>query len=93
MDYPAVTGEHITLQFLRDQNAQPESFAFPSVLYHLEIGLIYFLIVSRVSGQLLDQAWPNMDETLRKYYIGRVADICDHLVSWKGDSIAGVDRN
>lgn len=94
LDCPDVTREHVTLQFLQDQNAQSDlGFQFPRVLYHCEVGSIYFLVISRVPGQLLDEAWPSMDETLRDYYIGKVADICDALATWKSDSIAGVDGN
>lgn len=89
MDYPNVTREHVTLQFLKDQ--QPRGFEFPNVLHHFETGSRYFLVVSRVPGQLLDEAWPNLDETLREYYIGKVADICNRLAAWKGDIIGGVD--
>lgn len=32
-----------------------------------------------------------MDETLRQYYIGRVAEICKEMAEWKGDAISGVD--
>jgi aminoglycoside phosphotransferase len=94
MEYPDVTREHVTLQFLKDREAQSDfGFEFPSVLYHFENGLIYFLVVSRVPGQTLDEAWPNMDQTLREYYIGKIADVCDRLVAWKGNCIAGVDGN
>ncbi|OKO98237.1 hypothetical protein PENSUB_9335 [Penicillium subrubescens] len=34
-----------------------------------------------------------MDETLREYCIGKIAHVCECLVAWKGDSIAGVDGN
>ncbi|OQE18020.1 hypothetical protein PENFLA_c022G08724 [Penicillium flavigenum] len=78
MDYPDLTREHVTLQFVRDQ--QPHGFEFPNVLYHLETDSRYFLVVSRVPGQLLHEAWPNMDETLPQYYVGK-----------KGDIISGVD--
>jgi aminoglycoside phosphotransferase len=54
MDYPDVTREHVTLQFLKDQ--QPQGFEFPDVFYHFETGSRYFLVVSRVPGQLLDEA-------------------------------------
>ncbi|CAI7571786.1 unnamed protein product [Penicillium glandicola] len=89
MDYPDVTREHVTLQFLKDQ--QPQGFEFPNVLHHFETGSRYFLVVSRVPGQLLHEAWPNMDENLRQYYIGKVADVCNRLAAWKGDIISGVD--
>lgn len=32
-----------------------------------------------------------MDDTLRQYYIRKVADVCDRLVAWKGNTISGVD--
>lgn len=89
MDYPDVTREHVTLQFLKDQ--QPEGFEIPKVYRHFETGSRYFLVVSRVPGQLLDEAWPNMDETLRQYYICKVADVCNRLAAWKVCIIGGVD--
>lgn len=69
MDYPHVTREHTTLQFLKDQ--KPQGFEFPHIY---QTGSRYFFVISRVSGQLLEEAWPNMDETCRQYYIGKVAD-------------------
>ncbi|KAJ5781683.1 uncharacterized protein N7518_010166 [Penicillium psychrosexuale] len=89
MEYPDVTREHVTLQFLKDQ--QPQGFEFPNVLYHFETDSRYFLVVSRVPGQLLHEAWPNMDETSRQYYIVKVAEVCNRLATWKGDIISGVD--
>ncbi|KAI3113246.1 hypothetical protein CBS147330_9868 [Penicillium roqueforti] len=89
MDYPDVTREHVTLQFLKDQ--QPQGFEFPNVLHHFETDSRYFLVISRVPGQLLHEAWPDMDENLRQYYIGKVADVCNRLAAWKGDTISGVD--
>ncbi|KAH6699584.1 kinase-like domain-containing protein [Verticillium dahliae] len=89
MDYPDVTREHVTLQFLKDQKSQ--GFDFPNVFHHFETGSRYFLIVSRVPGQLLDEAWPSLDETKRHYYIGQVAEICNRLAAWKGDIVGGVD--
>ncbi|KAJ0419550.1 kinase-like domain-containing protein [Aspergillus carlsbadensis] len=89
MDYPDVTREHVTLQFLKGQ--QPQGFQFPEVYHNFEIRSRYFLIVSRVPGQLLEDAWPTMDERLREYYIAKVADVCNHLAEWSGDSISGVD--
>ncbi|KAJ5376753.1 hypothetical protein N7509_013639 [Penicillium cosmopolitanum] len=89
MDYPHLTREHATLQFLKDQ--KPQGFEFPRVYRYFETGSRYFLVVSRVPGQLLEEAWPNMDETLRQHYIGKVADICNRFAKWKGDIIGGVD--
>ena len=89
IDYPDVTREHVTLQFLKDQ--KPLGFDFPYVLHHFEIGSLYFLVVLRVPGRLLNEAWPNLDETTRQYYIKTVADICGHWANWKGDVVSGVD--
>jgi aminoglycoside phosphotransferase len=89
MDYPHVTREHVTLEFLRRR--QPRGFAFPRVIHHFEDGPRYFLVVSRVPGQLLDQAWPRMDEARRQHYVDRVARVCHGLAQWKGQSICGVD--
>ncbi|KAJ5183384.1 hypothetical protein N7492_001000 [Penicillium capsulatum] len=89
MDYPYVTREHTTLQFLKDQ--RPRGFEFPRVYHHFETGSRYFLVVSRLPGQLLEEAWPSMDETLRQYYIGKVAYVCNYLAAWKSDIISGVD--
>ena len=79
IDYPYVTREHVTLQFLKDQ--RPQGFEFPDVYYYFETGSRYFLVVSRVPGQLLEEAWPNIDETLRQYYIRKVPDVCNHLAA------------
>ncbi|EPS31004.1 hypothetical protein PDE_05958 [Penicillium oxalicum 114-2] len=88
---PLLTREHVTLRFLKDR--QPQGFTFPEVYRHFEVDNRYFMIVSKVPGQLLDEAWPSMDETLREYYIGKMANICHYLARWKGDTISGVDGN
>ncbi|KAK4141629.1 uncharacterized protein C8A04DRAFT_38906 [Dichotomopilus funicola] len=90
MDYPDVTREYVTLQFLKDRQP-PCGFDFPDVLYHFETGSRYFLVVSRVPGQILEEAWRNMDETLRQHYVAKVPDVCDCLATWRGDIIGGVD--
>ncbi|OAQ69813.1 protein kinase-like protein [Pochonia chlamydosporia 170] len=89
MDYPNVTREHVTLQFLRDQQVQ--GFDFPNVHHHFEADSRYFIIVSRVPGQPLDKAWQNLDEAKRQLYVDKVADICNNLAKLKGQRICGVD--
>lgn len=90
IEYPGVTREHVTLQFVKDQ--RPQGFEFPIVLDHFETDSRYFLVVSRVPGQLLDEAWPTMSERLRQYYIDKVADVCNCLAAWNGsDIVSGVD--
>lgn len=84
-----MTREHITLQFLKDK--RPQGFEFPDVFHYFESSSRYFLVVSRVPGQLLKEAQPTIDDTLRQYYIGKVADICNYLAVQEGDIISGVD--
>ncbi|KAK3986411.1 kinase-like domain-containing protein [Cladorrhinum sp. PSN332] len=86
------TREHATLEFLHaKKDQQPLGFDIPNVLYQAEWDNRYYIILSCVPGQTLAEAWPTMDETLRQYYIGRVAEICKEMAKWKGDAISGVD--
>lgn len=68
IDYPDVTREHVTLQFLKDQ--EPQWFEFPNVLHHFETDSRYFLIVSRIPGQRLHEAWPSMELGIREEQAG-----------------------
>lgn len=91
-DRANMTREHTTLEFLHAKKAkQPLGFDIPNVLYHAEWDNRYYIILRRVPGQTLAEAWPTMDETLRQYYIGRAAEICKKLAEWEGDAISGVD--
>ncbi|KAK4097369.1 kinase-like protein [Parathielavia hyrcaniae] len=87
--YPQVTREHVTLAFLRKK--EPLGFAIPTVLYHGEWQNRYYLVLSRVPGRTLTEAWPAMDEETRRYYIQRVAEVCEQMAQWKGQAIGGVD--
>ncbi len=89
LEYPSVTREHVTLEFLRRR--QPLGFEIPRVLYHGEWDGKYYQVLSRVPGMTLTEAWPAMDEELRQYYIGRVAEVCRELAEWKGEKVCGVD--
>ncbi|KAK4151151.1 kinase-like domain-containing protein [Chaetomidium leptoderma] len=89
MRSPLITREHVTLEFLHRK--KPLGFDISSVLYHGEWDGRYYLVVSRVSGQTLNEAWPTMDELQRQQYVGRVAEACKEMAEWKGESIAGVD--
>ncbi|KAK4112763.1 kinase-like protein [Canariomyces notabilis] len=85
--FPQVTREHVILEFL--QSKKPLDFNIPDVLYHGEWNDRYYLIISRVPGQLLSEAWPAMDEALRRHYVYRVAKICRKMAEWKREGVIG----
>jgi serine/threonine protein kinase len=87
---PHVTPEHATLQFLHSQK-EPLDCRLPTVLYHGEWDGRYYLIVSRVPGVTLTEAWSTMSEELRQYYVERVAGLCETMTGWKGEAVCGVD--
>lgn len=86
---PRCDQEHVTLQFLKDHEIQ--GFDFPNVHHHFEADSRYFIIVSRVPGQVLDKAWQNLDDATRQLYVDKVADIFNNLAKLKGQRICGVD--
>ena len=86
---PSATREHVTLDYLC--NRRPLSFATPDVYYHAEYDGRYYIILSKLTGQTLSKAWPNMDEAMKQYYVSRVTDICKELAVWQADNISGVD--
>jgi aminoglycoside phosphotransferase len=86
---PNATREHVTLNYLHER--RPLSFAIPEVHYHAEHDGRYYLILSRLVGQTLAEAWPNMEEAIKQHYIGRVVDICKELAVWQADTISGID--
>jgi hypothetical protein len=87
-----MTREHSTLEFLCSKNdQQPLGFDIPTVLYQAEWDSRYYNVLGRVHGQMLADAWPTMDKALRRYYVGRVAQVCKEMAEWKGDAISGVD--
>lgn len=89
---PNKTREHTTLAYLNDPtNDYVPSFPIPRVLYHAEFGNRYYLVVSRLPGQTLEEAWPSMDEATKQTCVDRVVDICKELAQLKSNQICGVD--
>jgi len=86
------TREHITLKYLHDlANDSALTFPIPHVLYHKEYNNRYYLFISRVPGDTLEKAWPNMDEATKQACVGRVVNICKELAHLQNDKICGVD--
>ncbi|KAK7398313.1 hypothetical protein QQX98_012314 [Neonectria punicea] len=88
---PNATREHVTLDYLHSKG--PLGFGIPNVHYHAEFNGRYYIVLSRLPGQTLSEAWPNMDEPIKQDYVRRIANICEQLAAWKGDSISGVDAH
>lgn len=88
---PDATREHVTLEFLHSK--KPLDFDIPTVLYHGEWRSRYFLVLSRVPGKTLAEAWPAMDEETRQHCVCRVAESCAKMAEWRGHAICGVDGN
>ena len=90
---PGTTREHVTLEYLHQK--RPLSFAIPdTVYYHAEgIDERYYIIVSKVTGETLNEVWYQMNETMQRHCISCITEICEEMAVWQGDSISGVDGN
>jgi len=86
---PDATREHVTLQCLHRKG--PLGFRIPDVHYHAEFDGRYYIVLSRLPGQTLGEAWPNMDEPTKEAYVDRIVTACKQLALWNSDSISGVD--
>lgn len=86
---PKATREHVTLKYLQDK--RPLSFVIPKVIYHGEHDGRYYIVLSKLSGKTLTEAWPNLDEIARQHCVSQVVKICKELATWVGDTISGVD--
>ncbi|KAK4893950.1 hypothetical protein LTR27_007756 [Elasticomyces elasticus] len=88
---PHTTREHVTLEYL--QTRAPLSFAIPRVIYQTEFDSLYCIVLSKVEGVILDEAWDEMDERMKEQCVSQVVNICGELASWRGESVSGVDGN
>ncbi|TAQ90813.1 hypothetical protein B7494_g884 [Chlorociboria aeruginascens] len=83
------TREHVTLDYLH--NKPPLSFAIPEAYYHAEYDGRYYIILSKLIGNTLNDAWFKMDETQKQQCVSQVTNICKELAVWQADEISGVD--
>lgn len=86
--YPGVTPESTTLKAVKARNF---SFATPTVFHHAFGPEINYLFLERVPGITLEAAWLGLDQTWRKRYATRVAEICEEMAQWKGSRLGGID--
>lgn len=84
-----VTAESVTLDYVRKK--KPSSFIVPGVLRQIFIEDRYFLLMKRLPGRTLDNAWPTLNERWKNHYINSIVDSCTEMATWKGLEIGGVD--
>ncbi|KAJ0166050.1 hypothetical protein CTA2_8944 [Colletotrichum tanaceti] len=89
VEYTGCTLEHTTLRFVQEK--RPTAFKVPSVIYYEEHHGRYFIIQSRMEGEIMAEAWWSMDEEARDVCVSQMVSVCKELASWKGDAICGVD--
>lgn len=82
------TPEAATLAFIHEQ--QPD-FEIPKVLHQAEQNGRFYLFLSRVRGQTLENAWSTLDEKWRQHYMNAVVNICKFLQSRESDILCGAD--
>ncbi|QKX57940.1 uncharacterized protein TRUGW13939_05060 [Talaromyces rugulosus] len=83
------TSEAATLAYVHDK--RPNNFEIPRVLYSAESNGRSYLFLSRVPGRTLADAWLTLDEKWKRHYVSAIADVCETLESWKGNTLCGVD--
>ena len=87
---PNTTQENATLNHLH--NKRSLSFATPNDLYHSEYDGRYYIVLSRLTGYALIEAWPNMEEGMKQYYVSRVENICKKLAVLKADGSSAINH-
>lgn len=91
VEVPQVTREHVTLSWMQQKEW---SFSIPSVLHYTEFDGRYYMFLSRVPGETLDNLWPSMEEATRQHCIERIANICAEMALPSSRStLTGVDGN
>ncbi|KAI3552336.1 hypothetical protein CSPX01_00085 [Colletotrichum filicis] len=89
-DHPETTREHVTLAAV---HAMRRSFTIPNVLFHDEWAGRRYLVLSKIPGCTLADAWKTMDEATKCQYVDRVVDVCNELGKLRNDCIGGIDGN
>lgn len=86
---PGVTAESVTLDYVRKQ--KPSTFAVPDVLRQIFTDDRFFLLMKRIPGRKLDDAWLTLDEKWKNHYVDSIVNACMEMETWKGPKIGGVD--
>ncbi|KLU83168.1 hypothetical protein MAPG_02233 [Magnaporthiopsis poae ATCC 64411] len=88
--FPNRTLEHITIAWLRDRKPA-FSFGLPEVLRHDVSHGRYYLFLKKIPHRTLGKAWHQMDEAKKHLCVDRIAEICDELAVWQGNSVSSID--
>ena len=86
---PHVTREHSTLKALHEMELT--DFEIPDVLFHGEWDGRYYIILTKLNGQTLHEAWPSMTEMAKTKCVTRTTDICRQLSRRTANYIGGMD--
>jgi serine/threonine protein kinase len=86
---PMITQEHDTLNAIK--TILPNGITIPQVLLHGEWGGRYFLILKKVPGLTLHEAWPHMSSDLKSQCVQRVTELCLNLARTTGQKMSGID--
>ena len=86
---PGVTAESVTMDYVRKQ--KPSKFTIPEVIRQIFTNDRFFLLMKRLPGRTLDEAWLTLDEKWRNHYISSIVDAYIEMAIWKGLKIGGVD--
>ncbi|KXJ84941.1 hypothetical protein Micbo1qcDRAFT_225558 [Microdochium bolleyi] len=84
------TPEHVTMDFVCKKN--PRTFKTPTALYHQELPEWYIIIVSRLEGDTIAEAWWSMGEKEKDDCIKQMVRVCQEMTTWQSkQGICGVD--
>jgi hypothetical protein len=86
---PMITQEHDTLNAIK--SILPNGVTIPQVLLHGEWGGRYFLVLKKVPGLTLHEAWPHMSSDLKSQCVQRVTELCVNLARTTGQKMSGID--
>ena len=76
---------HDTLAWFRQRTW---SFSVPDVFFHAHHQNRYYMITSRMRGEVLQDMWPRLNEEQRDYHASRVADVIKEAAVPPPDSSA-----
>jgi hypothetical protein len=83
------TKEHVTLNWLNER--ENLNFSIPKVLHHAEADDRTYLLITRVPGTLLADAWRDLADDEKSHYIDLMVKILQELSSHRSDEITGID--
>ena len=84
-----LAAESVILDYVRKQ--KPSTFNIPEVIRQIFTDDRFFLLMKRIPGRKLDDAWLTLDEKWKNHYVSSIADACIEMETWKGPKVGGVD--